>query len=467
MITPGADAIYADQSHPRWQGNPLIAALPEVMPLEQFAEYVTSRPFYDSNTRNLPAQDRIAFLCDCEQLFIPFETHLQLYQRLTRLIRVGYENRNPLKDLSRQKLDEKVKEFYVPLRYGLSPHQTSSVQGFALTGITGVGKSTALHSVFRFYPQVLVHREYEGKAVNQKQLVWLVLNVPEDGSLKSLCKAFFEMIDQIMGTDYAARYAKDSYSVSSMVPHVARVAALVNLGVLVIDEIQVLDGKRSQGPEVMLNFFTRLTNVIGVPVVLVGTPQAREVLDSALHQIRRNSGQGEMQWGRLSQNRDWDRFIEELWEYQYLQKFTPLTPELSEAMHRVSSGIVGFATKIFIVAQERAINTRREDLTSELIETVAKQDFTSALVKLQKLNASKAQTPSTLDSAGVEPPEKPAKRLSKPSIPDGVDAMSKAPSALGPARMIELARQARAAGTSVYEALRDQGLVKNASEFLE
>ena len=52
-----------------------------------------------------------------------------------------------------------------------------------------------------------------------------------------------------------------------------QVATQKALGVLVIDEVQRLGLKRSISKEAMLEFFVALVNVIGVPVVLVGTPK--------------------------------------------------------------------------------------------------------------------------------------------------------------------------------------------------
>jgi hypothetical protein len=222
------DAIYSESEHEPWQNNPMIAALPEAISGEQFAAHVISFPRYDPAIRRLPAQARLAALCDCERLFIPFQNHLSLHQRITRMIRVGYENRNPLRDLNRERFHAAVTEFSVPLKYGVAPHEPPTIQGFALTGVSGVGKSTALHGVLRFYPQVIIHRDYAGKAIHQKQLVWLKLECPEDGSLKSLCRNFFESIDSIMGTDYTTKYFKETHAVSRIVPHFAHVAGLVN-----------------------------------------------------------------------------------------------------------------------------------------------------------------------------------------------------------------------------------------------
>ena len=48
------------------------------------------------------------------------------------------------------------------------------------------------------------------------------------------------------------------------------------------------------GSERMLNFFVTLVNTIGLPVILIGTPEAIGVLQEKFRQARRGSGLGDM-----------------------------------------------------------------------------------------------------------------------------------------------------------------------------
>jgi hypothetical protein len=464
------DAIYHEDTNPTWRGNPLIEALNPVLSDEQFALLVTNTPIFDESDRLRPAEERLAMLCHCEKLFLPFEHHVTLNQRLARVIRAGYEQRNPIDDRNQHLLKTRVEEFTANLKYGLAPYEPEAIHGFALTGISGVGKSSAISSILRFYPQVLIHREYEGKELNMKQLVWLKLQCPQDGSPKALCKDFFESVDAIFNTPYTKDYAKDHHTTSQMLPHVARVAGLVNLGVLIIDEIQMLSVFRSQGDPVMLNFFTRLTNTIRIPVILIGTPESKKILDGALHQMRRNSGQGEMKWSAMPQNDDWENFVETLWDYQYVQNFQPLTIEIKNTLHKVSRGVVGFATKIFIIAQERAINSGDEQLSEKIIETVAKEDFATAVDKLRQLYPDKKASTARQKQPESEPgiaPKKDKRQRSKTQ--KNMQVLSSGPdiqNELDSPRMISVSKEARNLKTPVYETLKANGFVKSGREFL-
>jgi hypothetical protein len=170
-------------------------------------------------------------------------------------------------------------------------------------------------------------------------------------------------------------------------PDVARVASLVHLGVLVIDEIQVLSKLRSGGHEKMLDFFVQLINLIGLPVVLVGTYKAWPVIGSEFRQIRRGTGQGDLVWEQMKEDDDWQLFVESLWRYQYIQFPCPLTEQLNHTLYYESQGITDLAVKLFLLAQVRAITTGKEKLTKGIIQSVALDYFRTAREVLNALKS--------------------------------------------------------------------------------
>jgi len=141
------------------------------------------------------------------------------------------------------------------------------------------------------------------------------------------------------------------------------------LGVLIIDEIQNL--RRKRDPE-MLDFFIQLDNEIGVPIVLVGTPTAEEILSGDLRRARRASGQGEMRWSRMQNDVEWRYFLESLWRYRYVQKQSDLSDELAQTLYYESQGITDLAIRLYFFAQRYAIVTGEECITRETIQTAAR-----------------------------------------------------------------------------------------------
>lgn len=115
-----------------------------------------------------------------------------------------------------------------------------------------------------------------------------------------------------------------------------------------------------------------------MPVILVGTYKGMSVLTGEFSQIRRGTGQGDMLWDRMENDKQWAHFVESLWRYQYVRKDSKpgdrvrggLT--LSDVLYEETQGIVDFAIKVFMFAQERAMQTGTERITAGLIRKVAK-----------------------------------------------------------------------------------------------
>jgi hypothetical protein len=159
-----------------------------------------------------------------------------------------------------------------------------------------------------------------------------------------------------------------------MLPNMALAAANHFLGVLVIDEIQRLSSARSGGADRMLNFFVQLVNTIGVPVVLIGNYKALSVLSGDFSQMRRGAGQGDLIWDRMARDEQWRLFVESLWRLQYTQQVCRLedNPSLADALYDETQGITDLAVKVYMFAQERAIDSGREKITASVIRSAAR-----------------------------------------------------------------------------------------------
>jgi hypothetical protein len=238
--------------------------------------------------------------------------------------------------------------------------------------MSGIGKSRTALKILNLYPQVIRHNHYRGQNFTHLQLVWLKLECPFDGNPRGLCIEFFKAIDSILGTTYHRDYVRDRRLQDELLSDMATVASNHFLGVLVIDEIQRLSLAKSGGADKMLNFFVHLINTIGVPVNLIGTYKAMSVLSGEFSQMRRGTGQGDMIWDRMANDEQWKLFVESLWRFQYTKKHCSLTPNLSDALYEETQGITDFAVKVYMFAQERAIDSGRESITPAIIRSVAK-----------------------------------------------------------------------------------------------
>ncbi|KAB2499793.1 ATP-binding protein [Bacillus cereus] len=364
-------AHYQTQELVEYQGNPLIEALPSILSYGEAFEQLSFLPNFHEKERNLSDHHRYHALLRLTRFFQPIGQTLDLERRFSRFLRYGYVNRNPLQKQHVQILNELHHKLVNNEELGLSADIRATASSFTLMGFSGIGKSTAIERILSLYPQLIIHRH----PLNTIQVVWLKLNCPHDGSLKSLCQSFFEKIDQLIGTNYLERYGKTSNSVSSMVTRMGQISRLHCVGALIIDEIQHLLATKGVASEKMMNFFVTLINEIGIPVMLIGTMRARTLLQKDFRQARRGSGQGDMVWQQINNKEDWEVLITSMWDYQWTKKYVELDQDLIDIIYEESQGIVDIAVKLFVLAQGRAIETGIEKISVELIKKVNKEDL--------------------------------------------------------------------------------------------
>jgi hypothetical protein len=304
------NASYLDQLVGRYKGNPTIEALPQILSGENAAKLMAYYPERQPGGQKLPAEIRMHLIMDAVHFFEPLPVHIDLEQRLSRVIRDGYVGRNPVARDHWREIDQRVETI---LKAGGMPMRSSNVIGFSIVGMPGIGKTSGIERALLTYPQVIHHQAYSGQPFNRIQLVWLKLTCPHDGSIKALCLDFFREVDGLLGTHHYRDYAGGGRrTVDELIPGMCRVGWIHCLGLLVIDEIQHLNQAKSGGAEKMLNFFLQLMNTLGVPVVLIGTYGAMEILSRELRQIRRSCGQGDLIWDRMGNDDDWRLFTESL-----------------------------------------------------------------------------------------------------------------------------------------------------------
>jgi AAA domain len=389
------NALYSEQMIEDYKSNPLIEALPPVFTEDDVIEQISVFPRFNEKERELNSSFRVHCVQRLFQYFQPFEKHLDLEQKISRAIRQGYINRNPMNKEEVMLVHESyqaIKEGKFLKNYQTQAKRTAS--GFTIIGLSGIGKSTAIERVLSFYPQLIKHEEYKNEPFLFTQISWLKLDCPFDGSLKGLCISFFSELDRLLGTSYLNKFGSQRNTMDLMLQRMSHLSSLHGIGVLIIDEIQHLNLSKSGGSDKMLNFFVTLVNTIGIPVILVGTNKAVSILQSEFRQARRGSGQGDMIWGQMPKDDTWELFLEGLWEYQWTKNYTPLTTEMSDLIYDQSQGILDIAVKLFMLSQVRAMATEEEKITKTNIKQVSKESL--RLVQ-PMLDALRSGIPSKID----------------------------------------------------------------------
>lgn len=366
------EAFYKEQVISEYQRNPLIETLPPIWSPQEVMELLTTEPKYHEKERELDVHYRFHCVQRLFSYFQPLDAHIDIEQRISRMIRQGYIGKNPMKKAYAKRLSEGYEQIRKESMDLAGTYTTrSTAAGFTIIGMSGVGKTSAVEKILSLYPQCISHESYQGEPLVLTQIPWIKLDCPFDGSIKGLCVSFFMEIDRILGTDYGKTFSSGRMTVDSMLPRMAQIASLYCVGVLVIDEIQHLSMAKSGGSDKMLNFFVTLINTIGVPMILIGTTKALPVLQGEFRQARRGSGQGDLLWDRMKKDIAWDIMMQTMWKNQWVKEKCSISKEITDALYEESQGIIDIAVKLYAMTQIKAIADGTERVTVKLMKEVA------------------------------------------------------------------------------------------------
>ena len=362
-----AEYIAAEISE--YEGHPLINALPPINSPQKTAELIRRTPVVRPEEIALPPHiRRHAMLRIMDGFLYPTRAHLQLEQTISSMIRQGYLSRN-IANKSYQETLNSTKS----IRKNKNRNAGNEALVSSVIGCSGAGKSTAVEVVLDSYDQVIIHPDYQ-----HIQLVWLKVECPYNSSVKSLCINFFRALDTALDNDghYEKEYVKPHVNAETLLGDFARISALHSIGLLVIDEIQHLERSKTSVSDIILRFFVQLTNVIKLPILFVGTPNAYELFAPTMRSARRASQFGSIHWNRFNtidksgKGSDWDRFFTRLWSLQWFKSPQPLTYEIKNLFWDYSQGIAHVAVALFFLCQTRAVTIGKEVISRELIKDI-------------------------------------------------------------------------------------------------
>jgi len=359
-------AWYQPSPVREYAGNPLIEAMPPILSEEFAAEHLASIPPMPEEERALPKEIRLHCINRLAHLIQPLPIHLELEAAISSVLRGGYVGRNPMDSSTMRHLHGGV------ARNSSTAMFNSTASTFSLVGLSGMGKTTALKSVLRLYPQVIRHTRYDKRDFIHTQIVWLKLDCPFDGSLSGLCQAFFRAVDTALDDDGYAKYYMSSMSIGKLIQGMHQVASTYFVGALFIDELQHLKSAKTGGKDNMLNFFVNLVNTIGIPVVFIGTNSMTDLFSYIVRNARRVTGLGLFDFKQPApEDPSWQLLLDTVWDYQWVRQPVELSENLREQIYDLTQGVTDFLAKLMILGQRYAIQSGRETLDETVFNHVA------------------------------------------------------------------------------------------------
>lgn len=399
-------ALYRQVELPMHEENPLIESLPPIFDEQRAAEKLRRLVKFSASTREASAATRKVALKAVRQFVWPTNEGIHLFLTVDRMIRNGLVGRNPYQngrivlatanqenptaypvlEGGWEELDERLAEQDAKMG------ALAMVENNAVIAPSGSGKTTIIQKILLNYPQVIQHTQYRGQEFLFQHIVWLYTEMPHNGSPIALMQKILEEIDDLLKTNFRTSHTG---SVNKMTTHLERVNGNLRIGLLVVDEAHRLAIARGKTQQEMMEFLVQLSNTVKIPILLLGTHQAKEPIEGAMQNLRRFSSAGDYEWAlpqefeagtedvkekdKRSLSVEWESFMTALFQYQYLRKPVSFDRAFSHAFFDNTAGIKDLVVKLFVLSQERAMDNARspedECLTPQLVRQVADDEL--------------------------------------------------------------------------------------------
>jgi len=358
-------AVYNEAILPEHKGNPLIEGLPPKVTATKLLDAFSYYPDLDEHIRQHPDPlVREEFTSRIKNLRQPFLDYVKCFRAIERAIKDGYSSKNPFSPTTAQYLHYLVDEKpdIAPCTGFFQPKADT----ITLVGESGVGKTSMLEQVLSYFPSVIEHDIYNSQQMDLKeQVVWIKVDCPNNSSVRDLCEEVLESLDLATGREKT----KPAGTIGALMRQIEQRIKSSFLGILVIDEMQRLEFKRTRGENNLLNFLHSLVNKLGVPLFFCANPPFNDTLSKTLKAARRAESGGFWTMEPLGKDSDdWEAFIGELWELQWTNVYNELSDELKDKMYELSLGNLDIAHRIYREAQRLVIGSGDERINSTVLD---------------------------------------------------------------------------------------------------
>lgn len=269
-----------------------------------------------------------------------------------------------------------------------------------LIGTPGCGKSSIVRRFFRTIAPGLLHHQ----SIHKFQLLHIYVEARKNGSAKALAQAIFhELVKAAKATGLPFPHLNsEPRSLAAYQTAIEALASALEVGVLVIDEIQHLSRKTAKSDEDAMKFLTGFINHLGIPILMIGTWEALPLLTSEMRIARRAVGPADGQFVRMQLGDDWNIFVQGMFKYQFTMEHTEPFLQLTDRLYFHSAGIPDITLKLFVVCQLEAISSGEELITIELLDRVAAEHFAPVVSAIGMLRDGRRDAEGSADLEPVD-----------------------------------------------------------------
>ncbi len=368
------------------------AMLPKMLFGKELKAALEVLPKYDEVFRDLDAGARLLKLPDIYRIFVPNDMAYEIYHKLYSMVSISMQRKGTAESVRLLNAMHSMKGENITIenRYagngfkGVATGMTSAT----CIGVSGIGKTSCLQAAACLCGGVI-----ETNLPYRKLVPVLEVSCPFNCSFRSLCSQILAKLDECLGTDYYQKSLKRSINAEQVMQMVCNLAN-IHIGVLVIDEIQMIIENKS-GTQ-LYRMVLQLINSSNICVLMCGTPECVPFFEQNPQMARRMAG---LQYGPMMYDVHFKEFCQTVFSYQYTKNKAEMTDGILEWLYEHSGAIPGTVTALIYSAQEISILNGREKLdTVSLNEAYDKRmkmlhPYISPSIKMDKKYATQPKHP--------------------------------------------------------------------------
>lgn len=389
-----ADAIYIDQKNPEYCGNILAAALPPQPDVEIIkANNIRGLPWF--NYREQIQSDKQTQFLNINKISdirfaMPF--HFDLAASIHNAFMEAASNRYIVYDRDQNVIQHNQGQDNIQhcKSYGSTGGTTGS---FILSGTAGTGKSTAIITALRYYPQIIIHHCEELPMFIQ--VLYVVAECPPNSNLSglyiSIAKAYDKALRNLDGyyeTECVRRKGLDQKE-SFISELINRYHTLL----VVVDEVQNIDFNRTKQGSIYS--LMKLKNESKISMAFCGLYSACENLLRDYAMKRR--AKVEINSNPYTDNKQYFAYmVHTLMGYQWFYPKVDISSMSTEdrnafidTLYTYTGGIVDQLLSLYkMMNYEYVRRSSRPDVNAAFVEEVSNKYFPGILTTLNNIHYS-------------------------------------------------------------------------------
>ena len=349
--------------------NPLVEAWPPLNAGHISALMLSDVQFSDTE-RSHSADLRLQYVHRLMNFFLPLDSQAEFAQKLWTLICTGYQARSPVTSCNTDAFNSlcaSIKRDAIPP--STLGHFRDSMWSAFLIGTPGAGKTSTALALLRRLSNDLMHHSRYGQLY---QCLYIHVQAPKRGGGKAIAELIFgRLMEEAAKAGLPLPYARTKPKTLAAFEEAIRLLVKkLNLGILILDELQHLYAGTGKMDEEAMKFLTGVVNRLEIPVLFIGTWECMALLGLETRLSRRVTSPVTAFFKRMDYDENFTIFVKALMRFQFTEKPVEVDTEMIRIIYFHTQGIQDLVIKLVVMCQVEAILTCEEEITADLIETV-------------------------------------------------------------------------------------------------